>query len=82
MQAQTFEAEVQRRRFWSWYIMHCHSADGSGALEPVGDIMNLPLPWSEEDFAAGVLSASPTSLASTEGCTSIFAELTKIMTLW
>lgn len=52
------EVEVLRRRFWSWHIMHCHSTEGSGALEPVGDILSLPLPWSEEDFTVGTWSSS------------------------
>jgi hypothetical protein len=79
---QTFEVEVLRRRFWSWYIMHCHNTESSGVLDPVGDLMNLPLPWSEEDYGLGILTTSTTTLASTEGSTSVFAEMSKIMTLW
>jgi hypothetical protein len=82
MQLQTFDVEVQRRRFWSWYIMHCHNTEGFGVLEPVGDVSNLPLPWPEEDFASGTLISPTTTLISIEGSTSIFAELTKILTLW
>lgn len=79
---QTFEVEVQRRRFWSWYIMHCHNTESTGILDAVGDLMSLPLPWSEEDFSHGTLTSPTVTLASTEGSTSVFAEMSKIMTLW
>jgi hypothetical protein len=79
---QTFEAEVQRRHFWSWYIVHCHSTESSGVLDPVGDLTSLPLPWFKEDFSLGMLTSPTTTLASTKGSTSVFAELSKIMTLW
>lgn len=79
---QTFEAEVQRRRFWSWYIMHCHSTESIGIFDTVSDLMSLPLPWSEDDFSLGTLTLPTATLASTEGSASGFAELIKIMTLW
>ena len=79
---QSFEVEVQRRRFWSWYLMHCHSTESFGVLDTVGDLMSLPLPWSEEDFSLGTLTLPTVTLASTEGSVSGFAELSKIMTLW
>lgn len=79
---QTFEVEVLRRRFWSWYIMHCHNTESFGVLDTVGDLMSLPLPWSEEDFSLGTLTSPTATLASTEGSTSVFGELSKIMTLW
>jgi hypothetical protein len=82
MQIETFEVELQRRHFWSWYIMHCHSNESFGVLEAAGNIENLPLPWPEHEFAAGSLCSQPTILKSTEGSTSIFAELVKLMTFW
>jgi hypothetical protein len=82
MEVETFEVELQRRNFWSWYIMHCHSNESFGILEAAGDISSLPLPWPEDEFAAGYLTSLPTNLNSTEGSTSIFAELVKLMTFW
>lgn len=79
---QTLEVEVQRRQFWAWYIMHCHNTESFGTLDTVGDLMSLPLPWSEEDFSLGTLKSPTGTLASTEGSTSVFGELSKIMTLW
>jgi hypothetical protein len=79
---QTFEVEVQRRRFWSWYFMHCHNTERFGILDAVGDLMSLPLPWPEEDFSQGTLTSPTVTLTSIEGSTSVFAEMSKIMTLW
>ncbi|KAK5062508.1 hypothetical protein LTR84_004581 [Exophiala bonariae] len=79
---QAFDVEVQRRLFWSWYIMHCHNTESRGVLDTVGDLMSLPLPWPEEDFGLGTLTSPTTTLASSEGSTSVFAEMSKIMTLW
>jgi hypothetical protein len=82
MQVQTLDIEMQRRNFWSWYIMHCHSDESAGVLEAAGDIANLPLPWSEEDFAATVTKSAACFLSSRDGTNSIFAELAKLFTIW
>ncbi|KAK3650409.1 hypothetical protein LTR56_006388 [Elasticomyces elasticus] len=81
-QVQSWEAEAQRRRFWAWYIMHCHDGERSTDVEPVADIQSLPLPWCEEDFVAGTLRAPAVDLTCAEGSTSLFAGLVKIATMW
>lgn len=81
-QMQTIEVEVQRRRFWSWYLMHCHNTESFKVLDSIVDVQSLPLPWCEDDFSVGTLTTPTGTLTSTEGSTSIFAELAKVMTIW
>jgi hypothetical protein len=82
MQLESFELEVQRRQFWSWYIMHCHNGEGFGVLDAAGNVAELPLPWSEDEFAACSHTSSTNCLITAEGSTSVFAELVRLMTFW
>jgi hypothetical protein len=81
-----FEAEIRRRRLWACYLMQCQSADNLSFFELIADLANLSLPWSEEEFEAGVSTCSPDclSLGRSNGTIgrSLYAEVIKALTLW
>ncbi|KAI1346479.1 hypothetical protein F5Y01DRAFT_297708 [Xylaria sp. FL0043] len=77
----SLESETRRRRCWACYIMHCHTFDNSPQFEMKGDILQLPLPWLDEEFDAGAAALSRVSLSS-EGRGGVFAELIKAATIW
>lgn len=78
----TWESDLRRRRLWACYLMHCHNNEKLSNFEPLVTLPNLPLPWPEDDFEAGVANANPTNLTSTESNGGIYAELAKGLTLW
>ncbi|KAI1815135.1 hypothetical protein GGS20DRAFT_361908 [Poronia punctata] len=84
--ANSLESEIRRRRFWACYIMHAHTGGGNTQFEAKGDVLTLPLPWSDEDFEAGI-SRRPRhiSLSSEEiddHDSSLFAVFIKATTFW
>ena len=78
----SWESEIRRRRFWACYLMRCHNSERFLLLEPDADILNLALPWPEEDFDAGVSKCPRVSLESVQSNGGIFSELIKALTLW
>ncbi|KAH8681957.1 hypothetical protein BX600DRAFT_544414 [Xylariales sp. PMI_506] len=78
----SLEYELRRRRFWTCYLMHCHSPERLQLFAPETDLQNLALPWPEGDFEAGFSSQPVASLNSGQSSGSIFAELVKVLTLW
>ncbi|KAI8633487.1 hypothetical protein F5Y19DRAFT_243861 [Xylariaceae sp. FL1651] len=78
----TLESEIRRRHFWACYIMHCHTAERGAQFEPKGDILNLPLPWPDEDFEAGVSRRPPANLNSKGSDGEVFSEFIKGTTIW
>ncbi|QGI93732.1 hypothetical protein CEK26_006801 [Fusarium fujikuroi] len=78
----SLEAELRRRRFWACYLFHCFSCEKLFRFEAIADIENLPLPWSEEDFAVGTSSSAVATIANGVGSGSIFAELIRGLNLW
>ncbi|KAI0814108.1 hypothetical protein GGR55DRAFT_634031 [Xylaria sp. FL0064] len=77
----SLESEIRRRRYWACYVMHCHTFDNSTQFELKGDLLQLPLPWLDEEFDAGVGALSQVTLSS-ERSGGIFAELIKAGTIW
>ncbi|KAF5563803.1 hypothetical protein FPHYL_5000 [Fusarium phyllophilum] len=51
-------------------------------FEAIADIENLPLPWSEEDFAVGTSRSAVATIANGVCSGSIFAELIRGLNLW
>ena len=78
----TWEAEVQRRRFWACYCIDCHGLQTSLTPRHLSAAMNLALPWAERDFEGGVPSAVSATLTSTKGNSGIFAEVIRGLRLW
>lgn len=78
----SLEAELRRRHFWACYLFHCFSCEKLFRFEAIADIENLPLPWSEEDFAVGTSSSAVARIANGVGSGSIFAELIRGLNLW
>ncbi|CCT66802.1 uncharacterized protein FFUJ_12968 [Fusarium fujikuroi IMI 58289] len=78
----SLEAELRRRRFWACYLFHCFSCEKLFRFEAIADIENLPLPWSEEDFAVGTSSSAVATIANGVGSGSIFSELIRGLNLW
>ena len=66
--------------------MQCQSGDNLSFFEPIADLAKLNLPWSEEEFEAGVPRCPPDYLNpdrsdETVG-RSLYAEVIKAFTLW
>jgi hypothetical protein len=57
-----FKAKLSRRRFWAYYLINCYTLDSMFAIDPPRVIGNLPLPYSEADFSAGISIQSPVLL--------------------
>lgn len=78
----SLESEIQRRRFWACYLMHCQNSERLMLFEPVADILNLTLPWPEEEFECGISTHTRVSLESVQSNGGIFSEIIKVITLW
>ncbi|KAH7011168.1 hypothetical protein EDB80DRAFT_711345 [Ilyonectria destructans] len=78
----SLESEIRRRRFWACYLMHCYSSERLTLFEPIANMENLPLPWTEEDFQAGISRCPSVSLKSGQSNGGIFGELIKGLTFW
>lgn len=78
----SWESESRRRRLWACYLMHCHDNGKLSSFEPLTLSPHLPLPWPEAEFEAGISESSPVTLTSSESNGGIYAELTKVLTLW
>lgn len=76
------ESEIRRRRLWACYFMHCYSSEKLFNFDAVVDIDTLPLPWTEEDFEAGVSASLSTSLCFDQRNGGIFSHLIEGMRLW
>ncbi|KAF4435115.1 hypothetical protein FACUT_7416 [Fusarium acutatum] len=78
----SLDAELRRRRFWACYLFHCFSCEKLFRFEMIADIDNLPLPWSEEDFAVGTSHSAIATIANGICSGSVFAELIRGLNLW
>ncbi|KAK2676941.1 Zn(2)-C6 fungal-type DNA-binding domain [Fusarium oxysporum f. sp. vasinfectum] len=78
----SLEAELRRRRFWACYLFHCFSCEKLFRFEAIADVENLPLPWSEEDFAVGSSHSAIATIANGVCLASIFGELIRGLNLW
>jgi hypothetical protein len=78
----SLESEIRRRRFWACYLIHCHNAESLSGFQPIADIVDLPLPWHEDEFDSGVSKTPSASMKSAQSNGGIFSELIKILTLW
>jgi hypothetical protein len=78
----SLESEIQSRRYWACYLMHCQNCERLMLFEPVVDILNLTLPWPEEDFEVGISTHPRSSLESVQSNGGIFSEMIKVITLW
>lgn len=78
----SLESEIRRRRFWACYLMHCYSSERLTLFEPIANMENLPLPWTEEDFEAGISRCPSVSLKSGQRNGGIFGELIRGLTFW
>jgi hypothetical protein len=79
--ANTWDAEIRRRRAWATYLMHCHNAEATSSFAITG-MDKVPLPWPEADFEAGYTRSAPVTLESRQSNGGIFAEVIKILSLW
>ncbi|KAH7148209.1 hypothetical protein EDB81DRAFT_791762 [Dactylonectria macrodidyma] len=78
----SLESEIRRRRFWACYLMHCYSPERLALFEPIANMENLPLPWPEEDFEAGMSQCPTVSLKSQQSNGGIYCELIRGLTFW
>ncbi|OQU96863.1 Fungal specific transcription factor domain-containing protein isoform 3 [Cladophialophora immunda] len=77
-----WQSEIRRRRFWACYLMHCHAIETCAVGASAENTLNLTLPWTEEDFDAGVATNARVCLKSGDSNGGIFAELIKALTFW
>lgn len=78
----SWESEIRRRRFWASYLMHCQNSEGLLHFQLADDMLDLPLPWPEEDFDAGAAACDPVTLESVPSNGGIYSEIIKALTLW
>lgn len=78
----SLHSELQRRRFWACYLMQCALMENPALLEPITNISELPLPWTEADFDTGVAHSPPATLENGRSGASIYAELVRGFRLW
>ncbi|KAH6949292.1 hypothetical protein DER45DRAFT_581033 [Fusarium avenaceum] len=76
------ESEIYRRRFWACYLFHCFSSEKLFRFEGIADFGNLPLPWPEDDFAAGITPSNVATINNDVSTGSVFTELIRGLTLW
>jgi hypothetical protein len=62
--------------------MHCNVAEKGGQGSPKGDALNVPLPWPDKDFDAGVCRQPPVFMNTEGGDFSIAAEFVRVMSIW
>lgn len=80
--AASLKSEISRRRFWALHLMKCHAAEPAIGEEPSEKTRRLPLPWPEEDFETGHLSSPLATLEFESPSGSLYAEMTRSLTLW
>lgn len=78
----TLESEIRRRRFWACYLMHCFSSERLFRFEAIADVENLPLPWPEDRFEAGMPPVGVANIGNGVDTRSVFAELIRGLHLW
>lgn len=62
--------------------MHCFSSEKLFRFEAIADVGNLPLPWPEDSFEAGVAPVGMATIENGVDTGSIFAELIRGLHLW
>ncbi|KIX99503.1 uncharacterized protein Z520_05079 [Fonsecaea multimorphosa CBS 102226] len=77
-----WESEIRRRRFWACYLMHCHAIETSVGWASAENTLKLTLPWTEEDFNAGIATNPKLCLKSGDSNGGIYGELIKALTFW
>ena len=78
----SFDSELQRRRFWACYLMQCALMEDPALFEPIANTSELSLPSAEADFEAGVTRGHPATLENGISGSSIYAELVRGFKLW
>lgn len=78
----SLQSEIRRRHFWACYIMHCHTSEKGAQFKLEDASAALSLPWTDEDFDAGLAGHPRVSLESEDSNGSVFAELVKATTIW
>ncbi|KAH7191847.1 uncharacterized protein B0J16DRAFT_393909 [Fusarium flagelliforme] len=78
----SLESETRRRKFWACYLMHCFSSEKLFRFEAIADVGNLPLPWSDDSFEAGVTLDGVATVENGVDTGSVFAELIRGLHLW
>ena len=78
----TLDVELGRRRFWAPYLMYCYYSDSFPEPRIGGNIRELALPWSEEDFEVGLSSGPKICLESGISNGGIYCELIKALIFW
>ncbi|KAK6371287.1 hypothetical protein LTS17_009018 [Exophiala oligosperma] len=83
MRAQkSLKCEIRRRRFWTFYLMHCHNGEDFSIVRQTADIDNLPLPWPSKDFKSGITDTAPAFLNSKTSNGGVYMEVIRALTLW
>ncbi len=77
----TLTSEISRRRFWACFLINAFASETPFLKDPTPIVMNLTLPWPDDDFEAGK-ARQPAFLTSRSGNGGIYCELIRAMTLW
>ncbi|RVX67076.1 hypothetical protein B0A52_08319 [Exophiala mesophila] len=78
----SLESEIQRRRLWSCYFMHCALMENPASFEPIANLSELPLPSADPDFEAGFVRGPFATFENGRSGASILAELIRGFRLW
>lgn len=78
----SLDSEMQRRRFWACYLMHCALMENPASFEPIASISDLPLPSADPDFDAGAAHSLPATLENGRSGSCIYAELIRGFKHW
>ena len=62
--------------------MHCFSSEKLFRFEAIADVDNLPLPWPEDNFQAGVPPDRVATIENGVDTGNVFAELIRGLHLW
>ena len=62
--------------------MHCFSSERLFRFEAIADVENLPLPWPEDSFEAGLPPDGVATIKNGVDTGSIFAKLIRGLHLW
>lgn len=78
----SLKCEISRRRFWTFYLMHCHNGEDFAPVHQTADIDSLPLPWPSKDFEIGLTDTVPGFLNSETSNGGVYMEVIRALTLW
>ncbi|KAI0448227.1 hypothetical protein F4803DRAFT_14184 [Xylaria telfairii] len=80
----SLQSEIRRRHFWACYVtvVHCHTSEKGAQFKLEDASVTLSLPWTDQDFDAGLAGYPRVSLESEESNGGVFAELIRATTIW